>query len=324
MSAYRALLQREWREWRTVIAIVLVLYVIGLIGAAVALREGGDRLISGRDNEAWQEELQEELDEGGIDIDFSWFEPGNVIGVSQAQILLFGWAHMLRTGVSFINLILLVVGLYYLSDAVYKERSDGSTFFHRGMPVGDVALLSSKLLMGTVGILALSYLLGVFWVLEGHLTFPSGSAQMMAKFGFSPSQVNIGDLILDWAVFHVLQLAWLLPVAAYFLLVSTVTRSRPVLVGVGVPLLLGLLWRFLVGDNALLRELTANFSVLGDVLVDQWQGGHPQDLAAGEPVVLFGSFSEYVFSLRTLVSVLVAGGLFGLTFFAYRKNLPVS
>ena len=323
MSAYLALLQREWREWRMVIAIVLVLYVIGLIGAAVALRKGGDLLSSGRDNEAWQEQL-EELDEEEIDIDSRWFDAGDIMAASQAQILLFGWAHMLRTGVSFINLILLVVGLYYLSDAVYKERSDGSTFFHRGMPVGDVALLSSKLLMGTVGILVLSYLLGVFWVLEGHLTFPSGSAQMMAEFGFSPSQVAVGDLILDWAVFHILQLAWLLPVAAYFLLVSTVTRSRPVLVGVGVPLLLGLLWRFLVGDNALLRELTANFSVLGDILVDQWQGGHPQNLAAGEPVVLFGSFSEYVLSLRTLFSVLVAGGLFGLTFFAYRKNLPVS
>ncbi|MEE9162348.1 MAG: hypothetical protein V3U35_05190 [Candidatus Neomarinimicrobiota bacterium] len=326
MSSYLALLNREWREWRTVLALVGVLYVIGLIGSAVALRKGTEFLIQGKDDAFWEQEMEEleHLEREGFDFGQEWFDPKDVIAANQSQLVLFGWTHLLRMGLSFINLAILVLALFYLADAVYKERSDGSTLFYKGLPVGDLGILSSKLLVGTVGLLGVSFLLAMGWVVFAQATFPGSAADMLARTGYSPSQVAFGDLVGDWAIFHVLQLAWLSPFAVYFLLVSTVTRSRPVLVGVGVPLIVGLVWRFMAGDNSLLTELTANLKVLGEILVTEWSGREPNSVMPGQGVALFGSFWQYLLSPRSLVSLLAAGGLFGVTFLAYRKNMPVS
>ena len=326
MSSYLALLTREWREWRAVLALVGVLYVIGLIGSAAALRKGTEFLTQGKDDIFWEQELEEleQLKREGFDFQQRWFDPKDIIAASQSQLVLFGWTHLLRMGMSFINLAILVLALFYLADAVYKERSDGSTLFYRGLPVGDLRILSSKLLVGTVGLLGVSFLLAMGWVVFAKVTFPGSVAAILARTGYSTSQVAFGDLVGDWAVFHVLQLAWLSPFAVYFLLISAVARSRPVLVGVGVPLIVGLVWRFMAGDNALLTELTTNFKVLGQILVTEWPGREPSRMMPGQGVALFGSFSQYVLSLRSLFSVLVAGALFGVTFLAYRKNMPVS
>ena len=321
MKAYIALLTREWREWRTVLIVVGILYALGLAGSAIMFYKESDVLMHGEIHTNWD---RDERDFDEDEDDFKWFSPKELVTANRSQILLFGWTHVLRIGVSFINLALLVLALFYLADAVYKERADGSTFFYRGLPVGDLSILSSKLLVGTVGFLTLSFILGVFWVLFAQLTFPGSLAEVMAGAGLSPSQVASMDLIGDWVTFHILQLVWLLPFAAYFLFVSTATRSRPLLIGVGVPLLLGLLWRFLAGDNALLREITANLAVISDTLKAEWLGTKGPGIAPGEPIELFGSFSGYIISIRTVISLLVAGGFFGITFYAYRRNLPVS
>ncbi len=321
MRAYLSLFKREFLEWRMVMIVVGGLYVLGLAGSAITLYKSSDTLLRGDIHMHWDRGKSEIDDE---DDDSGWLSPREMGLAGRSWVVLFGWTHMLRAGVSFINLALLVLALFYLADVVYKERADGSTFFYRGLPVGDLSILSSKLFAGTVGFLAVSFTLGVIWVLFAQLTFPGSLAEMIADAGLSPTQVASMDLIGDWAVFHVLQLAWLLPFATYFLFVSTVTPSRPLLIGVGAPLLLGLLWRFLVGDNALLREITANFGVIGEILKSEWLGAKGPEIAPGESIELFGSFSSYILSLRTVVSLLVAGGFFGLTFFAYRRNLPVS
>ncbi len=320
MKTFVALMVREWREWRTVLIVVGSLYLLGMIGWSVALHKGSNALIRGDIHTEWEtfRGFGEDEDEP------EWLTPKEMVAAGRSQALLFAWTHMLRASVSFINLALLVLALFYLADAVYKERNDGSTFFYRGLPVGDLSILSSKLLVGTVGFLTLSFILGVFWVLFAQLTFPGSLAKVMAVAGLSPSQVASMDLIGDWVMFHILQLVWLLPFAAYFLFVSTVTRSRPLLIGVGVPLLLGLLWRFLAGDNTLLREITANLAVISDTLKTEWLGTKGPNILPGEPIELFGSFSGYILSIRTVISLLVAGGFFGITFYAYRRNLPVS
>ncbi len=321
MKSFVALMVREWREWRMVMIVVGSLYVLGLAGSVLMFHKGSGALMRGDIHTKWdRDEWDFDVDED----DFEWLTPKEMVAAGRSRALLFAWTHMLRAGVSFINLALLVLALFYLADAVYKERADGSTFFYRGLPVGDLSILSSKLLVGTVGFLTLSLILGVFWVLFAQLTFPGSLAEVMAGAGLSPSQVASMDLIGDWVMFHILQLVWLLPFAAYFLFVSTATRSRPLLIGVGVPLLLGLLWRFLAGDNALLREITANLAVLSDTLKTEWLGTKGPKISPGEPIELFGSFSGYILSLRTAISMLVASGFFGLAFFAYRRNLPVS
>lgn len=340
MRPFVTLLVREWQEWRMVMAVVAAIYVLGLVVSAVALQKGSNAFLSGRGHidMHYDRDLSngDEFDEDPFldeEDDSEWVSPKEMGFFSmveifrfsgRADLILFGWTHMLRGGVSFINLSFMVLALFYLADAVFNERADGSTYFYRSLPVGDGALLAAKLLVGTVGFMGLSFILGVGSVLFAQLTFPDGLAEYIAADGYAAGQVAILDLFSDWTVFHVLQLLWLLPFATYLLFVSTVTRSRPLLVAIAVPLLVGILWRYLMGNNAFLREITTNLMVLGDVLGNEWLGHRGPEIEPGATIELFGSFTSYIFSLRTVVSLMVAGGFFAGTFFTYRKNLAAS
>lgn len=321
MKTFGTLLIREWREWRTVLLVTAILYIIGLIGYTVAVYKGSHAL----EDEEWRTEwFDEDWEQDFDEDDPGWLTPGEFAEAGKADMLFFGWTFMLRVGISFIVFSLVVLSLFYLVDAVFKERSDGTTFFYRGLPVPDLAVLSSKLLVGTVGFLMLSFLMGTILIYYVQITSPVEFSGILREAGLSPFQIASMDLLRDWAVFHILSWVLLLPYATYFLLVSTVTRSRPLLIGIGVPILLGILWRLLAGDNAFLREITSNLHTLGEALGHEWLGKDGPYAIIGEPVELFGSFAGYLFTLRSLVSVLISGTFFSLTFYAYRRNLPVS
>lgn len=322
MKSFLALLVREWREWRVVMIIVSCLYLLGLIGSAIMLYKGSDILL--------RQDVQIDLDlgESGVNGDEElppWFAPGEQNTVRRSATLLFVWTTMLRGSVSVINLALMVLALFYLADAVYKERSDGSTFFYRGLPVGDHLILSSKLLAGTVGFLTISFIMGVVWVLFAQITFPGDLREILEITGFSVSQIASMDFIGDWLMFLIVQLAWLAPYATYMLFISAVTRSRPIMIGVGAPVLLGLLWLWIMKDDGLLALFSSNIGAVTSMLGEEWLlYDGPSMFLPGGSVELFGSFTSYIVSLRTLISLLVAGGFYMLTSFAYRRNLPVS
>jgi ABC-2 type transport system permease protein len=314
MRTFGRLLIREFQEWRNVFIILASLYILGLVGAAIGLRYLSDDILY------HEGEVHIDWEDGGWDL----YEADEMPDASRSAVLLFSWSHLLRAAVSMLNLVLMVVSVFYLVDAVYKERSDGSTLFYRSLPVSDIGVLSSKLTVGLAGFLLVSLVMSLFWVLFARLTFPGQAASVLKGMGYSPSQLALFDFMGDWSVFHFLVLLWALPYAAYFLFVSTATRSRPLLLGVGAPLLLGLLWLWISGgDSGLLALFTANLGAIADVLKEQWVGTGSR-IYAGEPIELFGSFGGYIISMRTLISLLVAGGLFTATFYAYRRNLPVS
>ncbi|UCH62402.1 MAG: hypothetical protein JSU77_11445 [Fidelibacterota bacterium] len=324
MKAFGNLLVREFKEWRTVLLVLGILYLLGLIGATIGMgklsseMESRDEIRIGWGDEEWDISDFSEYEN-------KWLSSGEVKNAVKSSLLLFGWSYMLRITVSMLNLVLMVISVFYLVDAIFKERSDGSTFFYRGLPVGDLSILFSKLLVGTVGFLAVSYVLGVVWVLFARLTFPGDLSGMMTELGYSLSQLRVFDFFGDWIVFHFLLMLWLLPFATYFLFVSTVTRSRPLLVGVGAPLLLGLLWLWIFRDDGLLALFTSNISAVANVLDAEWiMSEGPPRIFPGERLEMFGSFGSHMLSLRTAISLLVAGGFFCLTFFAYRRNMPVS
>ncbi len=325
MKTYLSLLKREFLEWRTVLIVLAVVYALGLVGATVGVSKfstdvlfHGGEVHFGWDDEEWN---LSDRDEEGLE---KWLSPGEATDVIRSKMLLFGWSHLLRVAVAMLSLVLMVVSIFYLADAIYNERSDGSTFFYRSLPVGDVNLLASKLTTGTVGFLTLSFLAGIIWVLFARLTFPGEPSSVLKEMGYWPGQLAVLDFIGDWVIFHFLLLLWLLPYAAYLLAMSTVTRSRPLLVGVGAPLLLGLLWLWILRDDSLLALFSTNLGAVSGVLKEEWMGTAGPRIFPGESIELFGSFSGYILSIRTLLSLLVAGGFFGITFFAYRRNLPVS
>ncbi|MEE9464408.1 MAG: hypothetical protein V3W14_02380 [Candidatus Neomarinimicrobiota bacterium] len=356
MKQFVTLLVREISEWRLLLIIVGTLFVLGLVGATVGLNRVAEEMADEHANikmgidlhdededweadekESWKDSMEEddwefEEDDWEFADDewLSWREfknyglPAPYLIKGREEVVLYAWTYMLRGGITAINLSLVFLALFYLVDALYKERSDRSTFFYRSFPVSDATLLSSKLVIGTVGFLGLSFMLGMIWVMFLQIAFPGEFSDVLEPAGFSHSQIAMLDLFGDWFAFHLLQLLWLLPYALYLLLISALVRSRPLLVALGIPLLLALLLRYFVGDLEQLAWLLSNLGALGQVMLAQWHGGSPLDIDPGETLELFGGFGRYIFHPRTAISLLVSAGLAVGTWMAYRRNFSTS
>ena len=327
MKPFLHLLIREWLEWRGAITVMAVLYVLALSFSAVMLYRGSDKLLEGRMHLDLSEESHDPWED---DEELEWLTPQGVTAAARSGMILIVWTHLIKGGMTFMNVILLSLAAFYLFDATFKERADNSTFFYRSLPVSDGGVLGAKLLFGTVGFLALSWVMAVGMVLFARLTFPGELAGAMEGGGYSLSQVEFLDLFGDWTTFHLLQLLWLLPVAAYFLLISTVVRSRPLLVGIGIPLVAGLIWDYFAGDGGLFSVIARHVVKPWAALGHEWLGQSAMEknlvpfLEPGAAIDLFGSFGPYILSLRTLVSLAVAAALAGATLVAYRRNMSVS
>lgn len=327
MKQFFALLKREFLEWRTVFLVVISLYVVLLI----LLAYGSFRLSNLLGNETFT------MERNGREmiLRFDQGQSGDTLGMQpehgdnqitfpeQPKEILEFWAHFLRTLLVAVNFLIIILAVFYLTDAVFKERSDSSTFYYRSLPVSDSTVMLSKLTFGTVGILLLSYVLSILLVLYVHLMVPRQANAILLANGLSLSQFRYIDLIGDWAEFHFLQLLWLGPFAVYFLLVSTLVKNRPLLTGIGVIVLLALAWRYFLGPLGIPNPITGNFSVFNQVVQDQWLSV-PDTISSRSTIELFGSFVPYIFSLRSLISLLVAGGLGWVTLFVYKKNIEVS
>jgi|GEM_PF-2486264 len=327
MKQFFALLKREFLEWRTVFFVVMGLYVLLLI----LLAYGSFRLSGALDEHGFSFQrngremiLQFDQNGSGDTLNVPPDQQGRQFTITDQpkQILEF-WGHLLRTILVAVNFLIILLAVFYLADAVFKERSDSSTFYYRSLPVRDSTILLSKLTFGTVGILLLSFVLSVLLVFYIHLMVPGKANAILLANGLSLAQFKYTDLIGDWAAFHVLQLLWLGPFAVYFLFVSTVVKNRPLLTAIGVLILLALAWRYIFGPLGVPNPFTGNFRVFNQVIQDQWLSV-PETITSRSTIELFGSFGSYIFSLRSLISVAVAGGLGWGTLYFYKRNIEVS
>jgi len=326
MKTLWTLLKREYLEWRTVLLIVGVLFVLLLALTGYGMYkfaeeyEHGNLGISGDHNELQLSPRDSvrndsgEMEFGGKTLKtFITEEPGTVLDI---------WSHIIRGIPVGINFLLILLAVFYLADATYKERSNNSTYYYRSLPVPDIQVLSSKLIFGTVGILLLSMFFAVILVSYLHLIFPGDVNQVLEQSGYALSRLDLGHYYFQWAGFHLLQLCWLLPFAVYFLFVSTTVKGRPLLTGVGILLLAAILWKYLFGQAGIENLFTVNFGILGDVLRAQWVQS-PSELG-GDSVRLFGSLYQYLPTLRTVISLAIAAGGFWGTLALYRRNIEVS
>ncbi|HKJ67367.1 MAG TPA: hypothetical protein VKA68_05385 [bacterium] len=325
MKQFFALLRREFLEWRTVFFVVTGLYLLLLILLAYgsykvsneieqhsfSLQRNGQEVIIQFDNEGENPFTDDREESARITLTD---QPSQILEV---------WGHVVRGLMVGVNFLIVLLAIFYLADAVYKERSDTSTFYYRSLPVSDTMVLGSKLVFGTVGILLLSFVLSTLLVLFVHLIVPGRANAILLASGLSLSQFQYGDLIGDWAAFHLLQLLWLSPFALYFLLVSTLVKNRPLLTAVGVLILLALIWKYLFSPLGIPNQITLNFGVFGDVLDREWLEA-PRQINSTSEIELFGSFWPYVFTWRTLIALGVSGVFGWMTHWIYRKNIEVS
>ncbi len=315
MNKFMALIQREWLEWRTFWIIVGVIYLL-LLGL---LAYGSSRV----SQEIETHSFSITRDGGEINIEMDEGEGGHNISLSDTSEFLEVWGAIVLGMMEGVNGIIIFLGLFYLTDSLYKERSDQSTFYYRSLPASDLTLLGSKLAFGTVGILSVSFILSSILVLYLHLIFPGAANDLLIATGISISQIQYLDLFGDWFVFHLLELIWLLPFATFLILVSATVKNRPLLISAGIIFLLflaGVYLNRLYGfDNFILQAIGAPT----EAYHAEWSR-LPASLNPQSNLELLNGFGHYLLSIRTVVSLLISGLLFWASYVIYRKNIEVS
>lgn len=338
MKQFLALIYREFREWRTVFIIVVALFGLGLLGSAWGLHKAANYLENSTTH-VWDNDDDSDFFDDDEDLDDEWLSPSEMfrysrgfnpqwlLGNSRPDLIIMAFSFMVISSIGMINGIFILLAFLYLIDAVYKERNDGSTYFYRSLPIHDGALLGSKLVAGTFGLLLLSWVLCMISVLWARITFPGYFTDALEPAGMSLSQIEYTSLGWDWLIFNIVEGLWFLPYAAYLLAVSTMVRSRPLLAAIGIPFVIGLLLNYFYGTaEPLLDLLSSNVVAIGRLAEQNIMagGGLFSTIKAGESLDLFGSYSGAILSLRTAVSLIVSAGIFGITFVAYRRNMATS
>jgi len=342
MRAFMALLKREWLEWqRVIIWIVLIFTFLGFLALFTVNR--------------WSEKINEELtryghftiedikvedDEGNdervsVDIQISedelilnleresdeeWWDEG-VGDEEDWEKPVIPLAYFLRFALQGLFGVVLFLALFYFADAIYKERSDNSTLFYRSLPASDHLLLGSKLVAGTLGIVGLTLFISIeflamvrigIWLLRDPLA-------TLAQAYFD--QIQLAGLLGDWLVYLLAAALRLLPLMLFLMLVSAWVKGRPLLIGIGGPILAGIAFAILFRSGEFLKWMFKLFVTLNRMLVEQWQ---VRDVYPEQVGDLYGDFWGYIFSWETLLVLVVSGAMYMAMVWLYRRNIPVS
>lgn len=140
---------------------------------------------------------------------------------------------------------------FYLLSALHGDRRDRSILFWKSMPISDFSQVGVKLVFPliftpllAIGIGFLSYFLAAFTV--GALSIFS----YFNFFGTILSNRDLYDLPLTYLSLLPFYFVWALPTVGWFLLVSSIAKSRVFPWAVGMPILTTLILAFV---NSLLK-----------------------------------------------------------------------
>lgn len=150
---------------------------------------------------------------------------------------------------AFLGVVAGVVALLYLLDCLYAERKDRSILFWKSLPVSDVESVAAKLAVAllVVPVLVMTLALVMQPLMAGIMLLRHEMLREVmepATFGrwISGWPPALGRMLATW-VFSVL---WYLPVVAYLMLASVLSRRAPLGMALLPPVLLVLLWEVLL------------------------------------------------------------------------------
>jgi hypothetical protein len=103
------------------------------------------------------------------------------------------------------------------------------------------------------------------------------------------------------------------------MLVGSYVKGRPLLVGIGAPVLFSISWAIIFQSAAFLITIGKFFWGFNQVIIDQWETIE-NGLDTG--IVAYGNFWAYIFNADTAISVLVSALLYYGIWYVYRKNIP--
>ncbi|GAC1455901.1 MAG: ABC transporter permease [Steroidobacteraceae bacterium] len=168
-----------------------------------------------------------------------------------------------------LNLVAALFVSFYLVDCLYAERRDRSISFWKSMPVSDGLTVASKLLVAMVAVP-----LGVWALAAATHVVISVVFAVHAALGHVPANA-VAWHTLTWLRVELLLLigsalgvAWNAPIAGYFLLVSVLARRNAVMWAMGIPLLVPLVERVVLGSHYAWTFMVYRLQGIWDILAN--------------------------------------------------------
>ncbi len=330
MKPLIVLLKREWLEWqRVIIGTILVITFLNML-MLLSVSRGSDffqKKLNEKghitiDDFQLNEEREVDLDirMNGNDIEITI--DGKDTPQSAEKMLskiAVPVAFGLRFGMMGTFALILFLSMFYFSDAIYKERADNSTLFYRSLPVNDHILISSKIAAGLIGVIGLTLFLSLEYLVFIRIAIWIMGEPFISLAGLIMSQISYIRLVWDWFGYLIFAAIHMAPLALFLMLVGTYVKGRPLLIGLGAPILLSISWAIVFQNVALLRTIGKFFWGFNQVLVDQWE---VVEKGLGTDMMIYGNFWAYIFNVDTAISVLVSTLLYYAIWHMYRKNIP--
>ena len=330
MNTLTVLMKREWLEWKRVIigTVLVITFLNFLMLITVARGSSWFHQTLEEEGHILMEDIKIDGEEvGNIDLrmdgnDFELTIEGEDGSISIDETLdkaVTPIVYGMRFGMQGIFLFVLFLSLFYFSDAIYKERADNSTLFFRSLPVNDHLLLGSKVAAGLLGVIGLTLFLSLEYLLFVRIAFMIWGDPLNALVGEVFSRVSYIGVIWDWFSYLLYAAIRMGPLALFLMLVGAYVKGRPLLIGIGGPILAAISWSILFKSAALFKFIGKFFWGFNLVLIEQWQElspkWHTEELVYANPW-------DYIFNIDTLGALLASAVLYYGLWTIYRKNIP--
>jgi len=331
MKPIMILLKREWLEWnRVIIGTVLVVTFLNLL-MLLSVSRGSTWFHETLEREGHINMENVQIDEenvGDVDIrkngsEIEVYIDGSTSDKSLSDIMNQAAKPVvigLRIGMQLTFGFVLFLSLFYFSDAIYKERADSSTLFFRSLPVSDHHILTSKVLAGLIGVMGLTIFLSIEYLIFMKVAIMLMGEPVNALASAVLSKISYVSLMWDWFAYLIFAVIRMGPLALFLMLVGTYVKGRPLLVGIGGPILLAISYSIIFRSAALFRSIGSFLWGFNQKLIEQWDMS-TSGMANG-PIV-YGNFWGYIFNLETLFALMVSGLLYTALWMTYKKNIPV-
>lgn len=346
MKQFLTLIRREWWEWRRVILWTIGVFTFLMLLTLIPLNklsntiddslEEGQEIFSTKmfksSNFNKDEMTEEEWEELSKSLRKNVLPDSILYESKQATIdnlkknpmpVIKPYSYALLAGFSTIQMIILFIALFYFSDSLFKERNNSSTLFFRSQPLGDHKVLLSKLVSGTIGIIAVTIVMLIILLLYFRSALGVINENLWDILKTAISQIRMFDLFGDLVVFQSVAILWLSPLILFLMMVSGAVKNRPLIIGVGGPILLVIVLQIIFGNNVFTKQITEIFMEISAMAENQLIL-NKADIVGGKGVEILGSFFGYLFSLRTIVSIAISAGFYWLTWIFYRKNISTN
>jgi len=324
MKKFLALLHREWWEWRrTVLGTLMVYGFLLALSLVPACRiqdfessnvHFGSEWSQHDEHDTGRNLMQQIFDQG-------WDGTEEML-VDNPKIVLKPYSHGLLAGFHSLAVLILFISLFYFSDALFKERNDGSTLYIRSLPVGDHSILLSKIISGLLAIAGLTLIMTMLAMIHARLLLWVVSSDFSGAIAPVLGQIKTMDYFLDLIVYLLVSLIWLSPLFMYLIFISATVRNRPLVIGIGGPILLFIFLQVVFRNHDLAASVGEIFSSIAAMISDQMLNISHNDSKGSYEIL--GSFWSYLFSVRTAISIVVAGLFYGGALFMYRRNVSTA